>query len=508
MSSRAGLASPSRCNLSRAPRNDAERKLISELRALCVKFVQHLEAKYPDNQKTKNLVKYFKDKGSQVLISTKCTGGTFSPTTGCMLVNLYSIAQKALDDKLSAGAKEARKASNALKKPGEPHDCAPTKGLPLDSKWRLMTRILHELAHSTGYRHDIRFYNTHRFFLKVATEELGWRLDVNCRVCCESSVPCQEVCPKCTWEEDPKTCKQTMEQCRPDRNDPGVDYGKYAKPFVSVSAAPAASTPRMSRSTPAPVPRTTPAPVPPPKCSGLLRAIAPRNKPALPVGHAKTGVTDLFKSKVQTWLLQKIQLNRNVYKYTKTQDAFYHPAATPGTVQKFRKPVTPRDFMMLGYFQYQSRALMCAVRAEMPGSPVAKRLSRNFAKALVGIEISGNQGVMRSFTDGTSLMSVDIDASVAKTHNIIAHEMAHCALWLPREAGIDTAHNKTHSDLWKRFLRIAIKRLGWEFVEFTYPNVCLGYGICDLRDLDQTKVYNNSGKQAFGTKFRPGGWAK
>jgi hypothetical protein len=505
-----------------------------------------------------------------------------------MIINPYSISQGELDKKLPKSVLDARDAANKKKKPGEPYDCAPTAGLPFDSKYRILTRVLHELAHSTGYYHDRDFYDTQRFFMKVATEELGWRLDVTCRVCCETSVPCETVCPKCTWTEDPKTCNDTKEQCRPDRDEvnytkpffslrdtgttttrvpattrvptkvkadvaeaekqfqimrsnkcvfgnkrpctPGVwDTGRkgdrechwnkvcavaairearalgqvaYDAPVQSTSKGPVPSTPRISRGpTPAPVP------VPPPKCSGMERPTATANKPTLPPGHAKTGVPPKTISDIQNWLVTKIKLNPNVYRYTKAQDAFYHYTIPPG---KFRKPVTKRDFEMLGYFQYQCRALMCAIRAEMPDSPVAKRLVRNFSRALTGIDATGNQGVMRTGAPGSSAsyaMAVNIDKSVAKIHGIIAHEMAHCALHPPEDFGLKGFHQDTHSNLWKRFIRIGIDRLEWKFVEFAYPNVCLGYNICDLRDMDQTKVYNESGKKVYGTRFL-GNWAK
>lgn len=52
---------------------------------------------------------------------------------------------------------------------------------------RLLTRLLHELAHSSSVAHDAEFYDAQRFFLLVATEELGWELEVNCRVCCHAT---------------------------------------------------------------------------------------------------------------------------------------------------------------------------------------------------------------------------------------------------------------------------------------------------------------------------------
>ena len=84
-----------------------------------------------------------------------------------------------------------------------------------DDDERLLTRVIHELAHSTGIKHDKTFYDAQRFFLKVATEEMGIKLDVNCRVCCEATEPCETVCPKCIWiDKDGKTTLDPA-KCRP-----------------------------------------------------------------------------------------------------------------------------------------------------------------------------------------------------------------------------------------------------------------------------------------------------
>jgi hypothetical protein len=169
-----------------------------------------MHANHPAHRATRNLIKYFT---GQVLVSTKCTGASFSTKSGCMIVNPYMIGQKLRDKSMPPGALKKREAANAAKKPGEPQDCGP-KG-EFDDRERLVTRILHELAHSSGTGHDREFYDTHRFFAKVASEELGWKVEVNCRLCCDATVPCETVCPKCEWMETPRTCKPTEGKCRP-----------------------------------------------------------------------------------------------------------------------------------------------------------------------------------------------------------------------------------------------------------------------------------------------------
>ena len=212
------------------------------------------------------------------------------------------------------------------------------------------------------------------------------------------------------------------------------------------------------------------------------------------------GVSESVQKQIEEWLEAKIQAkSKTTYEYSAKYDGFsQYPPTQAG---KYRAPRSNKDFARLGYFQHQCRALLRAVQEVMPG-PEAVRLARNFQKCLVAIDASGNQGLMSSRSDGTSVMTVNVEHPVAKTHNIIAHEMAHCALSPKREAGMTTVHNDTHTALWKRFVQIGIDKLGWEFVEFTYPNCCEKYNICDLREFDQTVVYNNArGQKSYGAKL-------
>lgn len=80
--------------------------------------------------------------------------------------------------------------------------------VPLEmSAPRLNTRLLHEMAHVAapmgGHREP--FAKANRWLVKVATEELGWRVALKCAACRRSGI-CRNDCPKCEWWEDPKTC--------------------------------------------------------------------------------------------------------------------------------------------------------------------------------------------------------------------------------------------------------------------------------------------------------------
>ncbi len=249
--------------------------------------------------------------------------------------------------------------------------------------------------------------------------------------------------------------------------------------------------------TPSPAALVTPSPA---TCPPLgVDPPARQSRPVLPRGHADTGVPSSTKAHIESWLLAKIHANAALYAYDALFDGYIqYPPLSPG---QYRAPRSPMDFLKLGYFQYQCRALVCAIKRVMPG-PEAARLEKNFSNLWVAINDKPNmQGVMRSRENGLSVMLVDIDYPIAKTHNIIAHELAHCALFPFSQAGITTHHNEVHTALWKKFLRIGLDTLGWDFVEFSYPHSCNQYNICDLREFDQQRVYNGTGIKSYGSQL-------
>ncbi len=177
--------------------NAQERQLLQVLRARATAFAQHLEANYPDDRRTRRLFRQWngtvhmssKDKGTE-----EDTGASFS-SRGCLVMNPYFERARAGRAKMLAG----------INTPGT---------LPgMDDFGRLLARLLHEMAHSSGRGHDAEFYDAQRFFLKIASEEMKWPLVVNCRVCCHSTAPCREACPKCTWMEPPNESCKTSGKC-------------------------------------------------------------------------------------------------------------------------------------------------------------------------------------------------------------------------------------------------------------------------------------------------------
>jgi hypothetical protein len=157
-----------RAEQSREPEG-AEVPLFDMLRRRAKEFTDHVRTKYPSRPATQNLVANW---NGDVMVSTKNTGATFYRGK-CIAINPQ-------------------------------YETLRNRQTGFDSESRLLTRVLHELAHSTSGPHDRKFYDTQRWFLRVATEELGWTLAVNCRVCCyyaNGQCTPSGVCPKCTWLE-------------------------------------------------------------------------------------------------------------------------------------------------------------------------------------------------------------------------------------------------------------------------------------------------------------------
>ncbi len=158
----------------------AEVPLFAWLRQKGHEFANHLRTYHAANPMAQALLATWR---GEVLVSTKNTGATFDRRIGCMIINpSYETKKK------RAG-------------PG------------FDAQTRLLTRLLHELAHSWSGPHNTNFYEAQRWFLRVATEELGWTVDVTCRVCCSYQGACtpEAVCPKCRWIET--QCTLTKKSC-------------------------------------------------------------------------------------------------------------------------------------------------------------------------------------------------------------------------------------------------------------------------------------------------------
>ena len=69
----------------------------------------------------------------------------------------------------------------------------------------LLKTVVHELAHATRYKapsedsHSQAWKQTWLWFLSVATEELGWTVDIKCAECTFYGLCDRRDCPKCAW---------------------------------------------------------------------------------------------------------------------------------------------------------------------------------------------------------------------------------------------------------------------------------------------------------------------
>jgi hypothetical protein len=255
-------------------------------------------------------------------------------------------------------------------------------------------------------------------------------------------------------------------------------------------------------------PPPRPPPSPPRRQVKLLSAVKSTSKPVLPAGHFDTGVPQATIDAIQRYMLAKVAAQKAPY--TPARDAYAWLLANKRTFKSesrynellatVRGPSNPQETMLMGYFQRVTADLILAVAKAMPGSDVSRRLSRNSADGLVAFTRNDFQGQSIYLENGKSIMVVNPTFSIAKTYNIIAHELAHNAFHPKSElspedmAGVAAygSHGWLHTQTWTNFLRVGLGRLGWEFVAWYYPNCCTTYNICDMSEWDPARVYNGN----------------
>lgn len=76
------------------------------------------------------------------------------------------------------------------------------------SESSLHKTIVHEMAHATRYKepgeesHSQAWKQTWLWFLEIATQELGWTVDIKCAECSLYGLCEPAQCPKCTWMQN------------------------------------------------------------------------------------------------------------------------------------------------------------------------------------------------------------------------------------------------------------------------------------------------------------------
>lgn len=69
----------------------------------------------------------------------------------------------------------------------------------------LLKTIVHELAHATRHKepseeaHSQQWRQTWLWFLSVATQQLGWNVDIKCAECTYYGLCERQQCPRCNW---------------------------------------------------------------------------------------------------------------------------------------------------------------------------------------------------------------------------------------------------------------------------------------------------------------------
>lgn len=69
----------------------------------------------------------------------------------------------------------------------------------------LLKTVVHELAHATRFKepgegsHSPAWKQTWLWFLRLATDNLGWEVDIKCAECSFYGLCDQSQCPKCNW---------------------------------------------------------------------------------------------------------------------------------------------------------------------------------------------------------------------------------------------------------------------------------------------------------------------
>ncbi len=231
-------------------------------------------------------------------------------------------------------------------------------------------------------------------------------------------------------------------------------------------------------------------------------------KPALPENVRDKGVTPELRDKIQDFMLTRVM--SFPVKYDSSWD--YATFSKRDPRMRTRVPANDVERKLLAFYRNWSLILMDEFAKQYPNDERSQRLRRNWAKGLVCIDTSGNQGRIYPGSRGSYVMTVRIEANVAKNFNTIAHELAHGALMPPTELVpekratlYDGSHGQFHTDTWKLLLELGIQS-GWPFVEVTYPVICEQYNICDpfygIKGAKGVVYSDRPGTKMYGATYR------
>jgi hypothetical protein len=186
-------------------------------------------------------------------------------------------------------------------------------------------------------------------------------------------------------------------------------------------------------------------------------------------------------------------------------------ALDPARVAVYTKcvaPRTPEEVHILAFYQREIARLMQELRTNHAADERTKVLFAVY-KGKVGVDVSGNQGVMHSrgywTTTPDFVMAINVAQPVAKCLSVIAHEMAHAMMggmppdWdkkLLDYKKYPGGHGPEHTAAWAWLAGIGIKKLGWKYLEVAYPSICKNYNLCkprmDFAEGRDNIVFSNS----------------
>lgn len=152
-----------------------DREVLDWIRERVDRFTEHLEATHPDDPRTQALFDKLSDvrllgSGESEPSGGSWKNGKFRHSTGVMYVA-----------------------------PRDLHGA-------VRSESSLSKTIVHELAHATRHKergeasHSPQWKQTWLWFLEIATQDLGWVVDIKCAECTFYGLCEQDGhCPKCNW---------------------------------------------------------------------------------------------------------------------------------------------------------------------------------------------------------------------------------------------------------------------------------------------------------------------
>lgn len=149
------------CDLGREPETSEERKMALHVGKMIWGFLRHLDMHHESDARTLRAMQAWN--GRVKILRSRDVSVRFSRNTGCLLIN-------------------------------------PDVLVTWDENM-LINALLRQLAHMTCCAYDSKWLDAYVFYLRIATEELGLKVDVKCSDCKNFGLCYEVMCPKCSWPD-------------------------------------------------------------------------------------------------------------------------------------------------------------------------------------------------------------------------------------------------------------------------------------------------------------------